>query len=458
MEEHPRIDAQRRYIAERAQTLVARLPDMGDEELRYGLRVLADCLLPEEQADLIAGYSEHLPLPQIQAFAERFIPRYTTRALADLEAKRFTPGDRLADLTDEELQSMSGAEKWSLLVADPSGLSLPRLRRELARLFMCGTYDLFHDTGAAEAAVEFPVYHRLQEALTGLPPDAITGLTAAILREAEPLAGDDPDRAEAALRMAQSAIGRAAGLPEPFEALFGGQMAKLPLETPDQLPPYIPPELAEGVSGMALPALQSSLRVLCDLMSLEEIQRELGPLQERYASLAAIPREALVKTLPPLAARLGDRRLTDFVERYRSGRLWARPGLSPQVWQLLPFGQKLGLLEADNDAMDVAQAARHLCKVFCCPRYELLADSGYHLELLRGQLYPSILDRCILEFARPPHEERLRDLTRSVTRLMLEMEEGEAAQRPERLLRIRQQIGEALGLPDHLIQPKERGA
>lgn len=458
MEEHPRIDAQRRYIAERAQTLVARLPDMGDEELRYALRVLADCLVPEEQASLLAGYSEHLPLPQIQAFAERFIPRYTTRALADLEVKRCTPGDRLADLTDEELQSMSAAEKWSLLAADPSGLSLPRLRRELARLFMCGTYDLFHDTGAAEAAVEFPVYHRLQGALAGLPPDVITAIAASILREAEPLAGEDPDRAEAALRMAQSAIGKAAGLPEPLEALFGGQMAKLPLETPDHLPPYIPPELAEGISGMPLPALQSSLRVLCDLMSLEEIQRELGPLQERYASLSAIPREALVKALPPLAARLGDRRLTDFVERYRSGRLWARPGLSPQVWQLLPFGEKLGLLETDNDAMDLAQASRHVCRIFSCPRYELLADTGYHLELLRGQLYPSILDRCILEFARPPHEARLRDLTRSVTRLMLEMEEGEEAQRPERLLAIRRQIGEALGLPGHLIQPKESGA
>lgn len=458
MEEHPRIDAQRRYIAGRAESLLARLPDMGDEELRYALRVLADCLLPEEQASLFAGYSEHLPLPQIQAFAERFIPRYTTRALADLEAKRFTPGDRLADLTDEELQSMSAAEKWSLLAADPSGLSLPRLRRELARLFMSGTYDLFHDTGAAEAALEFPVYHRLQDALAGLPPDAITALSASILREAEALTGEDPDRAEAALRMARSAIGKAAALPEPFEALFGGRMAKLPLETPEHLPPYVPPELAEGIAGMPLPALQSSLRVVCDLMSLEEIQRELGPLQERYASLSAIPREALAKALPPLAARLGDRRLTDFVERYRSGRLWARPGLSPQVWHLLPFGEKLGLLEADNDAMDVAQAARHLCKIFCCPRYELLADSGYHLELLRGRLYPSILDRCILEFSRPPHEDRLRELTRSVTRLMLEMEEGEATQRPERLLRIRRQIGEALGLPDHLIQPKERGA
>ena len=41
---------------------------------------------------------------------------------------------------------------------------------------------------------------------------------------------------------------------------------------------------------------------------------------------------------------------------------------------------------------------------------------------------------------------------------MLEMEEGEAGERLERLLRIRRQIGEALGLPDHLIQPKEREA
>ncbi|MBI2080973.1 MAG: hypothetical protein HYT86_04480 [candidate division NC10 bacterium] len=454
MQEHPRISAQRRYISERAADLLARLPDMEETDLRYFLRVLADCLLPEEQEEYLSGYSEHLPLPQIQAFAERFIPRYTTRALADLDAKRFTAGDRLADLTDEELQSMSAAEKWSLLAADPSGLTLPRLRRELARLFMSGTYDLFHDTGTAESAVEFPVYHHLQAALSGLPPDVITALAADIQREAEALAGHDPDRTEAALRAARTAIGRAAGLPEPFEERFGGRMARLPLEAAEVPPAYVPPEVAEGIAEMPLEQLQDSLRVLCDLMSLEEIQRELQPLQAQYLSMQAVPHEALARALPPLAARLGDRRLTDFVERYRIGRLAARRPVSLHVWRMLPFGEKLALLEADNDAMDAAQAARHLAKIFCCPRYELLGDSRYHLELLRGRLYPSLLDCCLLEFARPPHEARLRDLTRTVTRLMLEMEEGEEAEREERLLAIRRRIGEALDVPERLIAPQ----
>ncbi|MBI4391681.1 MAG: hypothetical protein HY575_07315, partial [candidate division NC10 bacterium] len=54
MEEHPRISAQRRYISERAADLLARLPDMEETDLRYFLRVLADCLLPEEQEEYLS--------------------------------------------------------------------------------------------------------------------------------------------------------------------------------------------------------------------------------------------------------------------------------------------------------------------------------------------------------------------------------------------------------------------
>ena len=119
MEEQSRIAPQRRYIERRAEELLERIPFMDDAELRWTVRVLQDCLPPAAQEQMLLHYSEHLELHQMRHVVQGFVSRYTEHALQALEAKRFTPGTGLEDLTDEELQSMSAAEKWSLLQRRP---------------------------------------------------------------------------------------------------------------------------------------------------------------------------------------------------------------------------------------------------------------------------------------------------------------------------------------------------
>src|ERR1700675_4150772 len=115
MDEHPRIEPQRQYIQARAEDLLRRTESMTDEELRWTVRLFADCLDLAERDELLRGYNEYLHIEDLQRFVSGFIPRYTERALADLEAKRLTDGSRPDELTDEELQSMSVAEKRELL-------------------------------------------------------------------------------------------------------------------------------------------------------------------------------------------------------------------------------------------------------------------------------------------------------------------------------------------------------
>jgi hypothetical protein len=99
MEEHPRIESQRRYIQSRADEVLERIPFMGDAELRWTVRVFRDCLSTAAQEEMLGGYSEYLELHQMRQAVKSFIPRYTEHALEALEAKRFTPATSLRDLT-----------------------------------------------------------------------------------------------------------------------------------------------------------------------------------------------------------------------------------------------------------------------------------------------------------------------------------------------------------------------
>src|SRR5574342_1002942 len=149
---------------------------MDEEELRWTVRMSADCLSSDERATQLGAYSEHWDVERLRHFLPTFLQQYTAIALKDLTSKEGSQGVRLADLTEEELQSMSLAEKCYLLAADPEGLRPDQLRRELARLFMCKSFDLFHDAGLSEAAVEFPAYHRVREALEARPDALVADL------------------------------------------------------------------------------------------------------------------------------------------------------------------------------------------------------------------------------------------------------------------------------------------
>jgi hypothetical protein len=442
MEEHPRIAAQRHAIAERAEQLLERVPFMEETELWWTVRVLRDCLPPGAAEAMLRDYSEHLDLHQMRQVVEGFVSPYTAHALEALEAKRFTRGTSLGDFTDEELQGMSAAEKWDLWQDDPPALQPYQARRELARLFMCLNFDLFHDPGLGEAAVEFTAYLDLVECLGGLSDQAIEGLTEEALTTLRGLDIRDVPSVEEALTAVREAIGRSAGLVPPFAQLFNARMERWPPAAPAALREVVNPEIAAAVEGMNLAQLQASLRVLLDLMSLEEQRRELEPLQATYPSLNDIPAEALTALLPRLSMRLGDRTICDFALRYRAGRLWARDRVNPQTWKRLRFQEKFMLLEADNEAMDLLQASRHLGRLLLTERYELLFDPAYQVGLMNQPIYPRLLDYCMGTLQ---DSARLGSLSRQVTRMMLELEEQVPdGERPPRFLEIREVIGAGL--------------
>jgi hypothetical protein len=442
LEEPSRIAPQLRYIERRAEELLERIPYMEDADLRWTVRVLRDCLPPTPQEEMLGDFSEYLELHQMRHVVQGFVSRYTEHALQALEAKRVTPGTGLENVTDEELQSMSAAEKCDLLRRRASALHPYQLRRELARLFVCFNFNLFHDPGLGEAAVEFNAYLDVLERLQRLPDTAIEELKEQALAALSGLDFRDASAVDAVLTTLREAIGRGVGLAPPFDHLFGERMARWPLTPPPELPEVLNPQIRQAIGGMNLSQLQSSLRVLLELMGLEEQQRELEPIRSRYRSLGEIPAEVLTAFLPRLSMRLGDRNLCDFALRYRSGRLWAGEPVNPGAWKLLPFNHKFMVLEVDNEAMDSLQSARHLSRVMLTERYELLFDPAYQVGLTHQPIYQRVLDRCVTELQ---NSDDLKNLNRQVTRMMLELEEMVPdAERPGRFLAIREVIGTGL--------------
>jgi hypothetical protein len=456
MNEHPRIEPQRRYIQSRAEELLGRVTSMTDEELRWTVRLFADCLDPTERERLLRGYNEYLRLEDLQRFVSGFVTRYTERALADLETKRMADGSRIDELTDEELQSMSLAEKWGLLERHPSGLVGYKLRRELARLFMCGNYDLYHDSGLSESSVEFPIYHQVQERLMGLPEDRVLALVARVQEMTAGLDQLSPEQADEVLARIRSAIGKAVGVHQPLESLVAGRMAKLPLVA-EPTTAELAADVKEAIGTMTPEELKRSFFVLLDLMTLEEIRRDLAQLQGQYQSAHNIPPEILSALVPIIAAKLGDRNLCDFADRYRNGRMLAMPPVGDQVWSLLPTDERLKLLEQDNDRMDLAQSSRHLAKIFLSLEYRLLFDPDAQVRILESNGYQRLVSKLFLDFGQPEEGQRLRELNRVVSRMMLEAETTPEADRDNWLLQIRKVIGTALDLPDEQIFAGTKG-
>ncbi len=459
MAEEPlsRIESQRRFIRQRAEELLGRVDEMEDEELRWTVRVFADCLAPDERRATLAGYSEHWSVAELRRFVPTFIRRYTALALEELAAKQGGPGTRLADLTEEELQSLALAEKWERLAAEPTGLRPDQLRRELARLYMCRSYDLFHDPGLSEAAVEFPAYHRVREALEQQPDPIVEDLVHLVLLRAKRLAEGSRLEVETALAEIREAIGRALGIAIPPDQLFADQMVKLPLDSPE---PAAEAPARAALSALSADDLATAFLVLTDLMSLREWDEYLLPLRRRYRSIAEIPPQDVGGLLSRLSARMGDRRLTDFAERYRSGRMVAERKVDPGVWELLGFAERLAILERDNRTMDIVQAARHLAKIFFSFQYDMLFDAGFHVDLLRSPRYQELVNRLIDRAAAAAGQaaegRSLYALTRTVTRRMLELEAMPPEARPAGLQEVRAMIASALGLPDDLTYPASR--
>lgn len=439
--DHTRAQEMRRYLLAREAELLAQLPSMGDEELRWTVRLFADCLDEASKALLLKGYSEYLPLDAMRAVVATFIPHYTRLALQDLDAKTSIAEEGLKRFTDEELQGMSSTEKWRLLAKDPEALTSSQVAGELARLLFCRTPDLSLDPSLPLAAIEYPAYFEVQEALAALPEETLQGLKGSVLDQLETFQQGSYEERQKALEALRWKIAEAVGL-HTLDALFEGRMERIPRK--GQLLPEEPPPLF--LEDLSLEDLRMSLKVLADLISLEEFRDGLLPLKDRYPSFYDLPADELKVLIRRLAFRMGDRTILDYTARARFGRMLTGPCVSPEVWALLPEEEKLQRLLTDSDRMDLAQAARHISRIFLSPSPEALFDVGVQLRLLDDPRYRALQDRLILQFASPSQGERLRALNRHVTELVWEMQGAAPEEREGRFHEIREAIAKALSL------------
>jgi hypothetical protein len=455
MDRHTRIASKRRYIRQREQDLLSRVVRMDDEELRWTVRVFADCLAPQQRAECLGPYDERWPIDQRRRLVAGFIQRYTQLALDALERAATARADGLAALTDEDLQGMSLAEKWLRVANESAGLRPDQLRRELARLFMCKSYDLFHDAGLSEAAVEYPAYQRVRDALEAQPDAVVADLVGLVVRQAVHLRSRVAPEVDAALLDIREAISQRLGVAIPTDRLFAGQMSRLPLDHPDQFSEPVAAERARALWEMPGVDLSTAFLMVADLMTEREVEEHLLPLRRQFRSIADVPGPELRALLVRIWTLLGDRRLTDFAERYRSGRMVAEPKVAPEVWSALSQPEQLAILDRDNRSMDVGQAARHLAKIFFSFQYETLFDALFHVDLLRSPRYQQVVRR-LTACESGADARRLAVLNGAVTRQMLELESLAPDARGTRLQEIRTLIAATLDLPDDLTYPVRR--
>ena len=450
METGPRIEQMRRYIRSREEELLSHIGEMSEDQLRWTVRLFADCLDEAGQRLCLGGYSENLPVEKMRASVASLIPQYTQLALADLDFKAQVKGSGLNSLTEEELQNLSCAEKWDLLAQDQEAHTPLQLRRELARLLFCQSYDLYRDPTLPVAAIELPSYFETQASLAKLPPEDLQALKGKLLPMTRDLEKAPEQAREGILRAIREEIARAIAYDKPLERLFEGAMEPIRRgegPAPEQAAPV-------DTEGMSRTHLQFSVRVLTDLMSLEEMRRELSPLRDRYPSFSQIPEEGLKDLVKTLGEKLGGRTTLSFTDRYRSGRMLTQRNVSPDVWTLLPEGEKHRLLFEDNAAMDLTQMARHISRIFMSHEYQMLHDPTTQIGFLNDPFYQALQERILATFSPPAERERLRELNRVVTMRMLEVEGGGPDDRQARLLELRKAIAATLGLPESLLYPE----
>jgi hypothetical protein len=127
--------------------------------------------------------------------------------------------------------------------------------------------------------------------------------------------------------------------------------------------------------------------------------------------------------------------------------------VNSEVWNLLPQGDRLRLLEKDNAAMDIAQVARHLARILLSHEYQMLDDEAAQMDMVTSPLYQTMVQRLI-RLAEGNGQSKLLELNHAVTRMVLIMEGAPREGRGEALELIRRTIGKALGFSEAEMSPQ----
>lgn len=442
----------RRLLEEREHQFMQSLNELGPDEMRWLIRYLADALTEERWRTLLAGYDESLPPEQTRQFLEGFISECTRLGILDLQAKRDAAAESLQSLTDTDLQSMSAMEKWQILAREPRDLDPYRTARELARLAFCFEPDLLHDAMLPRAAIEYPFYFQLQEALRRLPQSDIYRLADAAAASLP--AVDRLPAVKGAERLAsiRRDIAQAAGFMVPVEELLGASMQVLPREFfPSSERQEMPKDRLAGrlqqLEGLLPKDLRLRLQVQSDQLSLREFQELLDPYRSQYASIGQMPVEALRRLVATLDVHLQGRSVCDFIQRYRTGKFLVIPSITGEVWNLLPHEERVQLLERDDAGMDIPQLARQLAKILLSHEYQMLDDTESQIAIVTSPFYQDVVQR-LTRLGEERGESRIAALNHAVSGLVLAMEEAPREGRAEQLDQIRRFIGEAIGLSE----------
>ena len=189
-----------------------------------------------------------------------------------------------------------------------------------------------------------------------------------------------------------------------------------------------------------------------DILTTEEVREIVSPFMTRFPAFYEIPGNALRELILAVTESVDDRLITDFFDRYATGRMAMTKPVSFLVWKLMPEEEKLRLLREDNARMDSAMMSRHLARFLHASSPGDLADAGRQISLLTDENFVS--NHGSILKGHGGGEEGVRRFYDEVTVLALRMVSSGEGEKQKIFDTIRGKITEAAGLPP---DPKEEG-
>lgn len=432
-----------RRLKAREGNIMANLSELHEGQLRFTVRIFADCMEEEDMERFLEGYSEYMIEEELMKFVGDFVPKYTEYAILELEErKKKSEGFEPEQITGEELQEMAIKEKWPRLERKPEAFSILRLRREIAKLALCLRPYMLSDPAWNESLLEFSLYFDIQEKLKDLSEKELHNAVRKIgplVSKAEKAKGIKEKEEE--LRSIRAFVLSLAGIEGDVEDLIGPLMERYPREAPDGW------ELAEfrhNLGQMSRKELQMSAIVYIELLALAEMEELSRPFMERYPSFYEMDEKTLIDLICTLVYGIGDREILNFFERYTKGKMMVAQSISPETWTLIPRDKKLQRLREDNDEMDIVLMARHIARIYMTEMYSKLYDYDFQIDLTRDPEYMRIQGALASGLGGKEEGRRLRDLNDTVTVTMLEIVNSKEGLR-EKFAALRMHIASTLG-------------
>jgi hypothetical protein len=430
-------------LKDREGNIMAKLSELDDGQLRFTVRIFADCMEEADMERFLDGYSEYMVEDKLLDFVGDFVPEYTSYAVSELEAKKAaSEGFAPEQITGEELQEMSIVEKWPKLAEKTEVFSRLKLRREIAKLALLLRPYMLTDPGWNESLLEFAIYFDIQEKLKGLSDEvlhtAVKEIAPIVLKASKT---KEIKEKEKILREIRSFVLTLAEIDGDVEELLGPPMERYPREAPEG---WDLAEFRHNLEKLGLKEVRLSALVYIDLLTLQEMNDLAGPFMEKFTSFYDIDKKTLIEFLCTLVPALGDREVLNFYERYTKGKMMVTKSFSPETWNLLPREKKLQFLREDNDEMDIALMGRHIARIYLSEKYSTLYNYDFQIELVQNPDYMKIQGALAGDIGGAEEAKGLRELNDEVTVSMLDVVNSKDDLR-EKFSSLRKRIASTLG-------------